>query len=115
MVEELACAVFNAGRTLVSTNLATFTASLAAVARACSTFPSTITRDMNSIIGCVYPISSSARPLFGDNAKAFEAELTEALLSLNPLGVFNEQVETESRHRAQENPVGSGPWRCRQL
>jgi ubiquinone/menaquinone biosynthesis C-methylase UbiE len=58
-------------------------------------FPSTMTRDINSIIGCVYSISSSARPLFGDNAKAFEAELTKALLSLNPAGVFNEQVETE--------------------
>jgi hypothetical protein len=31
------CAVFSAGRALVSTNLATFTVSLAAVARACST------------------------------------------------------------------------------
>jgi ubiquinone/menaquinone biosynthesis C-methylase UbiE len=58
-------------------------------------FPSTITRDINSIIGCVYSRSSSARPLFGDNANAFEAELTKALLSLNPAGVFNEQVETE--------------------
>ncbi|MGC2656709.1 MAG: class I SAM-dependent methyltransferase [Bryobacteraceae bacterium] len=58
-------------------------------------FPSRITRDINSIIGCVYSKSNSARPLFGDNAKAFEAELTKALLSLNPAGVFNEQVETE--------------------
>jgi ubiquinone/menaquinone biosynthesis C-methylase UbiE len=58
-------------------------------------FPSTITRDVNSIIGCVYSISSSARPLFGDNAKAFEAELSKALLNLNPAGVFNERVETE--------------------
>lgn len=58
-------------------------------------FPSTITRDINSIVGCVYSKSSSARPLFGDNAKAFEEELTKALLSLNPAGVFNEQVETE--------------------
>src|SRR5215469_153983 len=39
-------------------------------------FPSTITRDINSIIGCVYSISSSARPLFGHNVIAFEAELT---------------------------------------
>jgi hypothetical protein len=37
MVEAWACAVFNTGRTLVSTNLATFTVSLAATARACST------------------------------------------------------------------------------
>jgi ubiquinone/menaquinone biosynthesis C-methylase UbiE len=58
-------------------------------------FPSTITRDIDSIIGCVYSKSSSAKPLFGDHAKAFEAELTEALLSLNPAGVFNEQLETE--------------------
>jgi ubiquinone/menaquinone biosynthesis C-methylase UbiE len=58
-------------------------------------FPSTITRDINSIVGCVYSTSSSARPLFGDNAKAFEAELTKALLNLNPAGVFSEQVETE--------------------
>ncbi len=58
-------------------------------------FPSTITRDINSIIGCIYSISSSARPLFGDDAMAFEAELTKTLLSLNPTGVFNEQTETE--------------------
>jgi ubiquinone/menaquinone biosynthesis C-methylase UbiE len=58
-------------------------------------FPSTITRDINLIIGCVYSISTSARPLFGVYAKAFEAELTKALLSLNPAGVFNEQVEPE--------------------
>lgn len=58
-------------------------------------FPSTITRDINSIIGCVYSVSSSAKPLFGDQAKTFEAELTKALLSLNPAGIFNEQLETE--------------------
>jgi hypothetical protein len=40
-------------------------------------------------------MSSSAKPLFGNNVKAFEAELTQALLCLNPAGVFNEQVETE--------------------
>ncbi|HTS77062.1 MAG TPA: class I SAM-dependent methyltransferase [Bryobacteraceae bacterium] len=58
-------------------------------------FPGTITREINSILGCVYSISSSARPLFGENAKAFEADLTKALLSQNPAGVFREQVETE--------------------
>jgi len=58
-------------------------------------FPSTITRDIDSIIGYVYSISTSAKPLFGDNAKAFEAELAEALLRLNPAGIFKEQVETE--------------------
>ena len=58
-------------------------------------FPSTITRDTNSIIGCVYSMSSSAKPLFGDNAMAFELDLTTALLSLNPPGIFNEHLETE--------------------
>lgn len=58
-------------------------------------FPGTITRDIDSIIGCVYSMSSSPRPSFGDNAEAFEAELTKALLNLNSSGVFNEQIETE--------------------
>ena len=40
-------------------------------------------------------MSSSAKPLFGNNAKAFEAELSKALLRLNPAGAFNERVETE--------------------
>jgi ubiquinone/menaquinone biosynthesis C-methylase UbiE len=58
-------------------------------------FPNTITRDMNSIIGCIYSVSSSAKSLFGDNAKTFEAQLSKTLLSLNPTGVFNEHIETE--------------------
>jgi hypothetical protein len=58
-------------------------------------FPNTIRRDINSILGCIYSISSSAKSLFGDNAKTFEAELAEALLGLNPAGVFNEHIETE--------------------
>jgi ubiquinone/menaquinone biosynthesis C-methylase UbiE len=58
-------------------------------------FPTTITRDVSSVIGYIYSVSSSSRPLFGDNAEAFEAKLSRALLSLNPAGVFNEHVETE--------------------
>jgi SAM-dependent methyltransferase len=58
-------------------------------------FPSTITRDVNSIVGCIYSISSSARPLFGNTAEAFEAELSEALLSLEPSGLFTARLETE--------------------
>jgi len=58
-------------------------------------FPSAITRDIHSIIGCVYSKSSSAKPCFGEKAKSFEAELTDALLSRNPTGVFHEQLETE--------------------
>jgi ubiquinone/menaquinone biosynthesis C-methylase UbiE len=51
-------------------------------------FLSTITRDIDSIIGCVYSMSSSARPWFGDTAETFEAKLTKALLDLNPSGAF---------------------------
>lgn len=58
-------------------------------------FPGTIKRGISSIIGCVYSMSSSVRPLLGDHAKTFEAQLTKALLGVNPGGVFNEQVETE--------------------
>jgi hypothetical protein len=58
-------------------------------------FAEVITRDVNSILGCVYSMSVSARPLFGDNADAFEAELSQALLSFNPSGIFDEQIETE--------------------
>jgi ubiquinone/menaquinone biosynthesis C-methylase UbiE len=58
-------------------------------------FPSTITRDINSIIGCIYSVSSSAKPLFGGNVEAFEAELSAALLTRNPAGLFHEQLETE--------------------
>lgn len=58
-------------------------------------FSSTVTRDLASILGCVYSLSRAARPLFGKKAKAFEAELAETLLKRNPTGVFNERVETE--------------------
>jgi ubiquinone/menaquinone biosynthesis C-methylase UbiE len=58
-------------------------------------FPGTITRDVNSIIGCIYSASNSTRSLFGDDSRLFEAELSRVLLNLNPAGVFNEHVETE--------------------
>src|SRR3984885_13499056 len=58
-------------------------------------FPSTVTRDVSSIIGCIYSKSNSARPLFGGNAEEFEVELSRVLVRLNPAGGFNEHVETE--------------------
>jgi ubiquinone/menaquinone biosynthesis C-methylase UbiE len=58
-------------------------------------FSSTITRDIDSIIGCIYSMSNSARPLFDDKAEEFEADLSEALLRFNPAGVFTERLETE--------------------
>lgn len=58
-------------------------------------FPSIIERNIESIVGCIYSISSSARSLFGDKVGAFETQLTEALLSHNPAGIFRERLETE--------------------
>jgi hypothetical protein len=58
-------------------------------------FPSEITRDVASIIGCVYSVSSSAKPLFGERARSFETELAQALITRNPTGVFEERIETE--------------------
>lgn len=58
-------------------------------------FPSRITRDVASILGCLYSISNSAAPLLGDRQPAFERDLTAALLRANPRGVFKEQLETE--------------------
>jgi ubiquinone/menaquinone biosynthesis C-methylase UbiE len=60
-----------------------------------SEFPITFTRNVESIVGYVYSLSSSTRAAFGDAADIFETELSRALLELNPSGVFTETVETE--------------------
>ncbi|WP_372787039.1 class I SAM-dependent methyltransferase [Phenylobacterium sp.] len=57
-------------------------------------FSHQITRDVASIVGCIYSGVGATREMFGDRAPAFEAELTQALLRFNPSGVFNEQLET---------------------
>jgi ubiquinone/menaquinone biosynthesis C-methylase UbiE len=51
-------------------------------------------RDVPSIIGHVYSLSTSPRSAFGQRAAAFERELTAALLRSNPSGVFEERIET---------------------
>jgi ubiquinone/menaquinone biosynthesis C-methylase UbiE len=58
-------------------------------------FEAGFTRDVASVLGAVYSLSYAARPRFGDQAGAFEAALTEALLAQTPAGVFHEHVETE--------------------
>jgi ubiquinone/menaquinone biosynthesis C-methylase UbiE len=58
-------------------------------------FESTITRDIPSIIGCIYSRSRSVRSFFKDDVEVFESELTLALLRLSPSGIFHEQTETE--------------------
>jgi ubiquinone/menaquinone biosynthesis C-methylase UbiE len=52
------------------------------------------TRDAASILAGVYSSVGSTRPMFGDRAAAFEAELSQALWRLNPSGVFKEGLET---------------------
>jgi hypothetical protein len=44
--------------------------------------------NLDSIIGHVYSLSSSKRELFGDRAGAFEHDLRDALLRLEPRGIF---------------------------
>jgi hypothetical protein len=57
-------------------------------------FPFAITRDVPSIVGCVYSGVSATWPMFGERRAAFEAELSVALLSLEPSGLFEESLET---------------------
>jgi ubiquinone/menaquinone biosynthesis C-methylase UbiE len=57
-------------------------------------FRSTLTRDVASIIGCLYSNSSSTRRLLDGREAAFEADIREAMLRLNPRGVFDETLET---------------------
>ena len=60
-----------------------------------SEFSMEFERDVPSIIGNVYSISTSPKSAFGDRAALFERDLTEVLLRSNPSGVFKEQLETE--------------------
>jgi SAM-dependent methyltransferase len=52
-------------------------------------------RDVASIVGYVYSMSTSPKSAFGDRIGAFERELTQALLAANPSGMFKERLETE--------------------
>lgn len=52
-------------------------------------------RDIASIIGYAYSMSSSPRSDFGARGADFERELSSALLKISPSGIFREQVETE--------------------
>ncbi len=53
------------------------------------------TRNIASILGCIYSMSSSPRAAFGERVATFERELEKVLMSINPSGVFPERVETE--------------------
>jgi hypothetical protein len=40
-------------------------------------------------------MSTSPKSAFGERVALFECDLTEALLAVNPSGVFRERLETE--------------------
>ncbi len=69
-------------------------------------FSCEIPRDIASILGCIYSSVRSTKAMFGDRATAFEAELSQALLRLNPSGLFHERVETAVfvAHKAALSP-----------
>lgn len=58
-------------------------------------FPGEIVRDIPSILGNLYSSSGAAKSLFGSRIVEFEQALRDALLKLNPSGVFRERLETE--------------------
>jgi ubiquinone/menaquinone biosynthesis C-methylase UbiE len=58
-------------------------------------FPIEFERDVPSVLGCIYSMSTSPRSAFGERIASFERDLTAALMSANPAGVFKERVETE--------------------
>jgi ubiquinone/menaquinone biosynthesis C-methylase UbiE len=58
-------------------------------------FPSTIERDIPSILGALYSMSGSTFGRLGPGRARFEGEIRQALLEMNPDGVFRELVETE--------------------
>jgi ubiquinone/menaquinone biosynthesis C-methylase UbiE len=57
-------------------------------------FASTLRRDIPSIIGALYSVSSSTQRLFGDRLGEFERDLEAALRCACPAGVFDETIET---------------------
>jgi SAM-dependent methyltransferase len=58
-------------------------------------FSMELERDVPSVIGYIYSMSTSPPSAFGDRAALFERDLTRALLRSNPSGVFKETIETE--------------------
>jgi ubiquinone/menaquinone biosynthesis C-methylase UbiE len=52
-------------------------------------------RDIASIVGYVYSMSTSPKSAFGARDEEFEGELSDALRKINPSGIFKERVETE--------------------
>jgi hypothetical protein len=52
-------------------------------------------RDIPSIIGYIYSMSTSPKSAFGARIAEFERDLAAALRALNPSGIFVERTETE--------------------
>ncbi|HWE99718.1 MAG TPA: class I SAM-dependent methyltransferase [Caulobacteraceae bacterium] len=58
-------------------------------------FEETITRDVGSVLGCLYSMSFSAPGRFGARRVEFETELTRRLTAIAPDGRFVETIVTE--------------------
>ena len=58
-------------------------------------FASTLERDFDSMLGCIYSHSSSTRRLFGERAPEFERELRAELARHCPSGVLRESFGTQ--------------------
>ncbi len=59
-------------------------------------FTSTLTRDLDSVVGLQFSYSYSAPAQLGDDAAAFEADLRRELLAANPSGIWTEDIRTEA-------------------
>lgn len=57
-------------------------------------FETSFARSESSILSCIYSGVHSSRPMFGERADRFEAELMEALAALRPDGGFRENTTT---------------------
>lgn len=57
-------------------------------------FPTRVTRDAASVLGCVYSGIGVSKKLLGKDTDAFEADLKAAILGIYPSGVFTELIET---------------------
>jgi hypothetical protein len=52
-------------------------------------------RDIDSIIGFLYSTSFCNRSLLGEKAEAFEEDLRQTLLAVDPLGKFEERLKAD--------------------
>ncbi len=60
-------------------------------------------RDIDGVLGWLYSTSYASLHVLGDKREAFERDLREALLFINPDGWFEEEVKVEGIFAWKEN------------